>query len=164
MLVLHPKKMLSLRPIITGKANGKIQGRIRSCTSGGELLDAKKHCAFFVSMSSSDKLEKRSRYSRVIHLEAGLLQNVHQALLRGLIPPSKRRDKLRVVGWILVHENFVELVEFLPCLILHMATAATEVVLQPVWPVRLVPLMVAMDKAASSTQNQVLVLAVRCKV
>ena len=63
MLVLHQKNMLSLRPLITGKANGKIQARMRCCTSGAEVLDAKKRCAFPVPMSS--------RYSRVVHLEAG---------------------------------------------------------------------------------------------
>ena len=78
-----------------------------------------------------------------------------------------RRQGQRQVLWIHVDQNFVELAEarvLLPWKLLRKAAAATEMMLQSVLILGLVPQMVGRNKAASPTQKQFLVLPVRSEV
>ena len=100
-------------------------------------------------------------------LQQDLLHTVDEGFFHILIPPRRRGDQLIWVGRIYVHQNFVKPAQTtvsLPWIILRKTTAATEMLQWSVAIPGLVPHMVACNKAASPTQKQFLVPAVRSEI
>ena len=99
--------------------------------------------------------------------QGNLFEKIGEELRRQLHPPSRCRDESRLIRWILIQQNFIELAQpavLPPWLVPRIAAAATETVQESVWPPLLVPIILGRDKPASATQKQFLLLAARTEV